>query len=179
MQKSLIINSVDQSGNARAKSITNINPEASNEQLQEFAQRLTALSTNTYSGASVVTKSDVTEAVGGGVASGKQKPTITWGTIPSDGPRKYEGNIEYTLNSDTPTVLAGYYITDEENDSLQDERFNEFADTRVLYLTTKNAAIPVSVNAGAGSYWCHLFVAAEETDNYEAAVFRNGFWYAE
>lgn len=65
MQKSLIINSVDQSGKAKSKSITNINPEASNEQLQEFAQRLTALSTNTYSGASVVTKSDVTEAVGG------------------------------------------------------------------------------------------------------------------
>lgn len=65
MQKSLIINSTDVNGNAKAKSITNINPDATSEQLQEFAQRVTALTTNTYSGASVVQKYDVTEAVGG------------------------------------------------------------------------------------------------------------------
>lgn len=65
MKTSLIIDSVDTNGKAKSKAITNINPEATNEQLQEFAQRLTALSTNTYSGASVVRKSDVAEAVGG------------------------------------------------------------------------------------------------------------------
>lgn len=119
----------------------------------------------------------VRDGSGTGGASGKLVPTITWGTLPSNSPSIYEGNIEYTLDSDTPTVLAGYYITDGENDSLQPERFNDLVYTRVLYLTTKNAAIPVSVHAGAGDYWCHLFVAAEETDNYEAAVFRNEFHY--
>lgn len=38
MQKSLIINSVDQSGKAKSKAITNINPAATNAQLQEVAQ---------------------------------------------------------------------------------------------------------------------------------------------
>lgn len=80
MQKSLIINSTDVNGNAKAKSITNINPDATSEQLQEFAQRVTALTTNTYEGASVVQKYDVTEAVGGGVVGGllPQEISIEW-----------------------------------------------------------------------------------------------------
>lgn len=65
MKSALIINSTDTNGTAKAKSITNINPNATSEQLQELAQRLTALTTNTYTGADVVKKYDVTEDVGG------------------------------------------------------------------------------------------------------------------
>lgn len=69
MQTSLIINSTDTNGVAKSKAISNINPEATGEQLGEFAQRLTALTTNQYTGANVISKCDVTEYSSGGSSS--------------------------------------------------------------------------------------------------------------
>ena len=63
---SLIINSTDTNGVAKSKAISNINPEATGEQLGEFAQKLTALTTNEYTGANVISKCDVTEYNNGG-----------------------------------------------------------------------------------------------------------------
>lgn len=66
MQTSLIINSTDTNGVAKSKAISNINSAATGAQLQELAQRITALTTNTYTGASVISKCDVTEYNNGG-----------------------------------------------------------------------------------------------------------------
>lgn len=75
MKTNLIIDSVDTNGKAKSKAITNINPAATNAQLQEVAQRLTALTTNTYAGATRVNIQSVTEDdVGGGVT--KKVPTL-------------------------------------------------------------------------------------------------------
>lgn len=54
MKSSLIINSTDINGNKKQKAITNINPSATSAQLKEFAQRFTALSTNSYDSANIV-----------------------------------------------------------------------------------------------------------------------------
>lgn len=72
MQKSLIINAVGNestnTGKKYQKSVTNVNPEISNEIAGEFARRANALTTNVYSGASVVKKMDVAEEDTGAVA---------------------------------------------------------------------------------------------------------------
>lgn len=84
MQKSLIIESVDTNGVKKQKSIANINPEASNADCGEFAQRLTALSTNTYTGASVIKKMGVDEEDSGSGSTGKKIPTLTIGEWVND-----------------------------------------------------------------------------------------------
>ena len=59
MESALIIKSVDGSGNKYQKTVSNINPDATTAQLDEFAQRVTALTTNTYTGASLIDKINV------------------------------------------------------------------------------------------------------------------------
>ena len=51
-----------QSGRKGQKSITDINPAASGEQLQEFAERLNALTTNVYGNTNRVDKTPITNA---------------------------------------------------------------------------------------------------------------------
>ena len=88
LKSSLIIDSVDQNGVKKQKTITNINPEASNVAAKEFAQRFTALSTNEYTGASRVNKMDIDEP-------------YMWG-----------GGSTVTIAGDTVTVtVAGETIT--------------------------------------------------------------------
>ena len=70
--KSLIINSTAQNGKKLQKSITNVNPACSNEDAGTFAQKLNALTTNTYQSAGIVKKMDVTEEDQGGGAT----PTV-------------------------------------------------------------------------------------------------------
>lgn len=62
MQSSLIIDLVDATGKKLQKTITFVNPAATNDQLEEFSQRLVALTTSTLTGASRVDKSSVTES---------------------------------------------------------------------------------------------------------------------
>lgn len=66
MESSLIINTTSQDGKKLQKTITNLNPNATNAKLGEFAQRLTALTTNTYDKAVRINKIDVTEDDAGG-----------------------------------------------------------------------------------------------------------------
>lgn len=142
MQKSLIINSTDVNGNAKAKSITNINPDATSEQLQEFAQRVTALTTNTYEGASVVQKYDVTEAVGGGVVGGKIVPELS--IVNSSKTSNYTyGDIVYAGDG----ALNAFMLSDGY-------------ETRV---TVAGSAITIS---GGSLNDIEGYIFAEETDNY-------------
>ena len=71
--KSLIINSTSTAGKKLQKTMTNINPNCSNEDAGTFAQMTNALTTNTYGSAAVVKKMDVTEEDSGGGST----PTVT------------------------------------------------------------------------------------------------------
>lgn len=66
MDSSLIINSTDTTGKKLQKSITNLNPNITNATAKEFAQKLNALTTNTYNGAIRINKIDVDEDDAGG-----------------------------------------------------------------------------------------------------------------
>ena len=56
---SISINTTDQSEKKHATNINYINPEATNEKLREFAQMLTALTTEIYYGTTKITKESV------------------------------------------------------------------------------------------------------------------------
>lgn len=100
MDSSLIINSTDTTGKKLQKSITNLNPNITNATAKEFAQKLNALTTNTYNGATRINKIDVDEDdEGGGLTptptTSKRIPTLT---LPY---RRYD-----TDNSGSPDVYA-------------------------------------------------------------------------
>ena len=61
MQVSLNITSIDSSQNKKSKSLTYINPNATNAQLQTAAQKFTAISSNTYIDAERITRQSVSE----------------------------------------------------------------------------------------------------------------------
>lgn len=75
MKKSLIIDSVSRDGKKLQKTMTFVNPNASNEVAGTFAQMANALTTNTYSKASIVKRMDVTETEQGG-GSGLLNPNL-------------------------------------------------------------------------------------------------------
>lgn len=56
---SLVISSTDQSSKKNTNTVTNLNPEATNAQIKQLAQKLIAFTTDTYVGASKVTKESV------------------------------------------------------------------------------------------------------------------------
>lgn len=66
MDTSLIINATTTAGKKAAKAISNINPEKDNSILKTFAQKVNALTTNTYVDATRVNKMSVNEEGGGG-----------------------------------------------------------------------------------------------------------------
>lgn len=48
ISRTLVVKSFDQLGNGYQKSITNANPEATNQQIDTFCRAYVGLSTNTY-----------------------------------------------------------------------------------------------------------------------------------
>lgn len=60
MATSIIINSVKASGDKRQRSVTNIDPNATANQLIEFAGKLTALSTDSYASTVRIDKTELT-----------------------------------------------------------------------------------------------------------------------
>lgn len=102
MKSSLIINSTDINGNKKQKAITNINPSATSAQLKEFAQRFTALSTNSYDSANVVDtfNVDAEQRISGGGVSTIEVTVPVEVTIP----------VEVTVPGETVTI-AGDTVT--------------------------------------------------------------------
>lgn len=88
MKKSLIIDSVSRDGKKLQKTMTFVNPNASNEVAGTFAQMANALTTNTYSKASIVKRMDVTETEQGG-GSGLLNPYLR---SDNDNRIQWEGN---------------------------------------------------------------------------------------
>ena len=56
---SISINTTDQSGKKQTTNINYINPEVTNEKLAQFAQMLTALTTEIYNSTTKITKESV------------------------------------------------------------------------------------------------------------------------
>ena len=56
---SLVITSTDTSAKKNTTTVTNINPEATNAQIKQLAQKLIAFTTDTYVGVTKVTKDEV------------------------------------------------------------------------------------------------------------------------
>lgn len=115
MKTDLIINS--KAGNkAVAKTITNVNPEVTNDKLETFAGMVNALSTNTYQNASRVDKKDVTEADTPTPSAGKRFPTLSvystgghYGDITYDGDgtlTAYASDGKCTINLNENTVYG-------------------------------------------------------------------------
>lgn len=53
------ISTVDSTSKTKTTNISYINPDATNEQIQELARKLISLTNDTYNGVSKVTKEDV------------------------------------------------------------------------------------------------------------------------
>lgn len=56
---SMVIQSTDTSDKKQTNTVTYINPEATNSQIRTFAQKIIALTTDTYTGVTKVTKEEV------------------------------------------------------------------------------------------------------------------------
>ena len=56
---SLVIQSTDTSAKKNTTTVTNINPEATNAQIKQLAQKLIAFTTDTYVSVTKITKEDV------------------------------------------------------------------------------------------------------------------------
>lgn len=77
MQTSLNITSVDSNNNKQTKSLTYINPNASNAELKTAAQKFNAISQNTYTEADRIIKMSVEESYN---PAPKTEPTLSIGT---------------------------------------------------------------------------------------------------
>lgn len=92
MQVSLNITSVDSSQNKKSKSLTYINPNATNAQLQTAAQKFNAISSNTYVDAEKISRQSVSEPD----PTSKTEPTLT---VDSTGAITYNGDGQLFINS--------------------------------------------------------------------------------
>lgn len=109
MNSELIINST-KDGKVKQQTIRNINPDIANSVAGAFAEKCVAMSTENYSSANVVRKSDVTETVSGG-ATNKQTPVLSLSNwVRND--NSYSASITYNgdggiLTSDIGRINGG------------------------------------------------------------------------
>lgn len=99
MNSSLIIDATDPTGKKLQKTLAYIHPNATNAQLGEFAQKLMALTTNTYQGATRVKREDVTDPD----YTGKPVPTLTL-TASGSGSFTVTYNGDGTLHTTNGTI---------------------------------------------------------------------------
>lgn len=106
METSLIVNSTTQTNTKKQRSFTSVNPEASNADLQTFAQKVVAMTNNSYSGATRVNKIDVTEPDPS--PSSKTEPTLTLGPFGSERWGSYR-RAELTYETDGELFSKAFY----------------------------------------------------------------------
>ena len=103
---SLSIKSTDTSNKVCQKSVTNINPNASAENLATFGQMVNALSDHTYIESNLIDKTNVdTEERPGG--SDKTEPSLS---VASNGAVTYNGDgTLYVTNGDVNNIFLNIY----------------------------------------------------------------------
>ena len=121
--KSLIINAVgnvgENVGKKYQKSVTFINPAASNEVAGEFARRANALTTNVFNNAQVVKRMDVTEEEQSGPVTltvGEYQEQHTWSEYLNSchmgvTSATIEGGIRITLTQVSDSITEGDDVT--------------------------------------------------------------------
>ena len=170
METTLVINSTSQYGEKQYKTISNINPEATTAQLSEFAQKVNALSTNTYSGASLVDKYDVeTEIRPSGSSGGgsvKEKPAIIWDASGKTASTRSAFTINWTVESDAANVTVTWYTNPYYSD--------DTTVTKPLIGSIQGRTPDVP----EGGTVC-ITIQSAATDNYEAGEWTYSFDYVE
>lgn len=180
---SLIIESTDQSGKKLSRSVTDIKPDATNEQLRTFAQRFNALSTNTFEDAIRVQRRSVGtekpaptfQLYDGPPASGQVLNSVPWSTVAAG-----MANGIFSLNSSAipyvkkNTTFAGaalYNLINPENPEYNGWSVNltpigddATLDQLVGKVFCDNGVTPLG-KAGT------IVFAVDETDDYAAAEF--------
>lgn len=95
MQTSLNVTSIDGSNKKSTKSITYVNPEATNAELKTLAQKFNAISTNEYQDAERIDRQSVEEP-------SKHTPTFTVGTWSTISANAVQATYEY---SEEPKII--------------------------------------------------------------------------
>ena len=123
MESSLVINSIDTSGNLKQKTVTYVNPAVTNAKLETFAQKMTAMSTNTYVNSKRLDATSPASELSpgessGGSATAKTVPTLSLGVWTKSG-TTYTATISYngdgTLSSTLGTISGSTLsITDAD-----------------------------------------------------------------
>ena len=143
IETSMSFTSTTQGGDKLQKAITDINPDAAGDKLVGFAQRLNALTTNTYTGATKIVKQELSSVAKTETTisvSGDSTNTLSAATIINDGYEavnyhcnNHNGFVVVTYNdtvfpvivarSNTDTDSVGIYIAKFDNDII-DELIN-------------------------------------------------------
>lgn len=135
---SLIIESTSY-GEKKQKTITDINPNARNSELQVLAQGINALTTNIYVGGTKVLKQNISESDSGD--SGKTEPTLT-------------------LSKNTDGIINVNYDGDGEIYAKTNDGYTQVLGTVAIYIIDENGEPP-----GSG-YTVTVYATA--TDTYSA-----------
>lgn len=126
----IIVNATDALGKSAQKSVTNVNPAATNSQLVALGQAINAISNNTYGGTVRIDKTDCD------TETGKPEPTLTVGEFGD------EGRAEVTFNGDADKIFAYTYT---ENGSAQSNVFDEGGNLVLTCNSNEEATITLYV----------------------------------
>ena len=151
---SIQIESTDTLGNKKQKQLTDINPEATSQQIKSFAQNLILLTNQTYNATNRIEKINVD------TESGKATPTLTLDptTLPASSINSGSG-VEISYSGDAE--LKDFFVTfsiPETNILAGVVTFNN-----VPNLWLKKGVSDIAVKP------CTLTLHTPETNNYKAA----------
>lgn len=155
-------------GKTQTLTISDANPKASDSVLLEFAQRVNALTDNTYSSTDKVTTVNLD------TESDKQTPTLQLragtGTTPL---------TEVTITGKGTTGATGKRIYYDGDGEVYYRMYSASGEDGWLFLSTKKATpeesiieayLMTSTNAPDGTYYIDLY--STETENYKAATWK-------
>ena len=113
---SLSVKSTTTAGKSVQKSVTNINPQASAENLSTFAQMVNSLTNHTYVGADLIDKTNVDTETRPGGGSGKIEGVITLTQTATFGEYDISYNGDGTLQCINGSILDNKYTATDEDD---------------------------------------------------------------
>ena len=150
----IIVNATDALGKSAQKSVTNVNPAATNSQLVSLGQAINAISNNTYGGTVRIDKTDCdTEQ------SVVKKPVPTLTVELAD--TGEEGAFVATYSGDGTLHIIG--SANDNDEYLKSVRLDNVTLTNGVFEFDQN-----TLADGLGI--THMVVYATETDNFAAAV---------
>lgn len=113
---SLSVKSTTTAGKSVQKAVTNINPQASAENLSTFAQMINSLTNHTYVGADLIDKTNVDTETRPGGGSGKIEGVITLTQTAALGEYDISYNGDGTVQCLRGSILGNKYNATDEYD---------------------------------------------------------------